>query len=175
MKGTIDASLPDAETILLEDEKELSEHNTIVDLIRNDLSMYANDVEVTRFRFIDKILTTGKPLLQVSSEISGKLPSNWKNILGDIIVAMLPAGSVSGAPKKETLRIIRDSELDERGYYSGVFGVFNGKALDSSVMIRYIEQKGDKYVYRSGGGITFLSDVKKEYDELISKVYVPVG
>ncbi|MCA1747206.1 MAG: chorismate-binding protein, partial [Bacteroidales bacterium] len=67
MKGTIDAALPDAERRLVENEKELWEHNTIVDLIRNDLSMVADDVRVTRFRYIDRIRTHRGELLQVSS------------------------------------------------------------------------------------------------------------
>ncbi len=175
MKGTIDASLPGAEDIIMHDEKELAEHNTIIDLIRNDLSIISNNVEVTRYRYIDLIRTNGKDLLQVSSEITGELTGNWMETIGDIIVSMLPAGSISGAPKKETVRIIRESEICERGYYTGVFGLFDGERVESAVMIRFIEQSGGKYVYKSGGGITWLSDVRKEYDELISKVYVPVG
>ncbi|HUS86754.1 MAG TPA: aminodeoxychorismate synthase component I [Bacteroidales bacterium] len=175
MKGTIDASVPDAERIIIGDEKEIAEHNTIVDLLRNDLSIVSNNVTVKRFRYIDKIITTDRTLLQVSSRIAGKLDKNWNENIGTIMISLLPAGSVSGAPKKETVRIIRESETGARGYYTGVFGVFDGVSLDSAVMIRYIEQNGSEYVYRSGGGITSLSDPEKEYDELISKVYVPVG
>ncbi len=78
MKGTIDATLPDAEQSILRDPKETAEHNTIVDLIRNDLSMVAKDVKVNRFRYIEKIVTHEKTLLQVSSEISGKLPGDYQ-------------------------------------------------------------------------------------------------
>ena len=88
---------------------------------------------------------------------------------------MLPAGSVTGAPKKQTVAIIRESENYERGWYTGVFGVFDGKSLDSAVMIRYIEKDSGKFCYKSGGGITYMSDPEKEYEELISKIYVPVG
>lgn len=175
MKGTIDADIPGAERIIMEDVKEEAEHNTIVDLIRNDLSISSSNVKVTRYRYLDTIVTTGRSLLQVSSEISGTLDNNWASNLGDLIVPMLPAGSVSGAPKKETLRIIRDSESGPRGYYTGVFGVFDGSTFDSAVMIRFIEQNSGDYVYRSGGGITGLSDPEKEYNELIAKVYVPTG
>jgi len=175
MKGTIDASVPGAERIILEDEKEKAEHNTIIDLIRNDLSMNAFDVRVERYRYMDTIETSSYSLLQVSSEIAGSLGPGWNARAGSIISSMLPAGSVSGAPKKETLRIIRESEKSERGYYTGVFGIFNGKELDSAVMIRFIEQNERGYVYRSGGGITALSNVEKEYKELIKKIYVPVG
>jgi para-aminobenzoate synthetase component 1 len=175
MKGTIDASVPDAENAILNDEKEMAEHNTIVDLIRNDLSIFAGRVNVRRFRYIDKIATGEKVLLQVSSEIVGKLSPGYNAHLGDIIMGLLPAGSVTGAPKRETLRIIKESEIYERGWYTGVFGVFDGNSLDSAVMIRYIENDSGKLVYKSGGGITSLSDPRKEYEELISKVYVPVG
>ncbi len=175
MKGTIESSVPDAERVLLDDEKEKCEHNTIVDLIRNDLSKVADNVKVKRYRYVDKIKTGNGELLQVSSEISGMLMQGFEDHLGSIVTGLLPAGSVTGAPKKETLRIIRESEGYERGWYTGIFGVFDGKSLDSAVMIRYIEKKSDQYYFKSGGGITSLSDRVREYEELISKVYVPVG
>ncbi len=175
MKGTIDASVKNAEKIILADEKEKAEHNTITDLIRNDLSIYADNVRVVRHRYIDTIGTPSGKLLQVSSEIAGSLGPDWKGKTGDIITSMLPAGSISGAPKNKTLQIIRESEIEERGYYTGIFGIFTGSEIDSAVMIRYIEQNETGYVYRSGGGITFMSDPEKEYKELIKKIYVPVG
>jgi para-aminobenzoate synthetase component 1 len=175
MKGTIDASIKDAEMVLLADKKEEAEHNTIIDLIRNDLSKVADNVAVKRYRYIDIINSGDGEMLQASSEISGKLKSGFKKNLGDIVAAMLPAGSVTGAPKKETLRVIRDSETYRRGWYTGIFGVFDGESLDSGVMIRYIERDDDKLFFKSGGGITSLSDPLKEYKELISKIYVPVG
>jgi para-aminobenzoate synthetase component 1 len=175
MKGTIDSSVPDAEKVLLNDEKEEAEHNTIVDLIRNDLSKVADNVVVTRYRYIDRIKSGNSELLQVSSEITGWLTKGYEYKLGDIITGLLPAGSVTGAPKKETIRIIKESENYERGWYTGIFGVFDGKSLDSAVMIRFIENASYKLYFKSGGGITYLSDPAKEYKELISKVYVPVG
>lgn len=175
MKGTIESSVPDAENVILNDEKEEAEHNTIVDLIRNDLSKVADNVVVTRYRYIDRIKSGSSELLQVSTEISGFLRKGYENLLGDIIAGMLPAGSVTGAPKKETIRIIKESENFERGWYTGIFGVFDGKSLDSAVMIRFIEKDSDKFLFKSGGGITYLSDPVKEYHELISKVYVPVA
>lgn len=175
MKGTIDASIPDAEKLILRDEKELAEHVTIVDLLRNDLSRVATDVVVTRFRYIEEIVTRSKNLLQVSSEIRGELGPQWKEQMGDILLHLLPAGSVSGAPKKKTVDIIQQAEAEPRGYYTGVFGYFDGERLDSGVMIRYIEKQNDRYFYRSGGGITTRSDAEKEYQEMIDKVYVPVA
>jgi para-aminobenzoate synthetase component 1 len=175
MKGTIDAAIPDAEGKILSDQKETSEHVTIVDLIRNDMSQIATDVTVSRFRYIDKITTSSKTLLQVSSEIVGTLEDQFQSELGTILVRLLPAGSVSGAPKPRTLDIIRQTEGDKRGYYTGVFGIFDGQKLDSGVMIRFIEREGSKYFYRSGGGITTQSNGESEYQEAIDKVYVPAN
>jgi para-aminobenzoate synthetase component I len=174
MKGTIDAGIPDAEKIILADKKEFYEHNTIVDLIRNDLAMVATGIKVNRFRYIDRLHTNRKDLLQVSSEISGILPVNYLSQLGDIIFTLLPAGSVTGAPKGKTIQIIRDTETCDRGFYTGICGYFDGNSLDSAVMIRYIEQTKNGMVFRSGGGITSLSSVTDEFTELIDKVYVPV-
>ncbi len=175
MKGTIDEALPDAKNIILNDEKEIAEHNTIVDLIRNDLSIVAKEVCLTRYRYIDKIVTNTKSLLQVSSEIKGKLPEDWNEHIGTILEKLLPAGSVSGAPKKKTLEIIAEAENYYRGYYTGIFGVFDGISVDSAVAIRFIEKVSGKYVYRSGGGITVNSNVHSEYNEMIDKIYVPVN
>jgi para-aminobenzoate synthetase component 1 len=173
MKGTIDASIPSAEEIILNDEKEMAEHITIVDLIRNDLSIVARDVHVEKFRYVEKLETNSKSLLQVSSKIVGRLEQNYNKRIGDIIFSMLPAGSISGAPKKKTVEIIQQAEQIKRGYYTGVFGYFDGRNLDSAVMIRFIERPNNGLIYRSGGGITFMSDVNSEYQELIDKVYVP--
>ena len=175
MKGTIDAAIENAKEKILSDKKELAEHVTIVDLIRNDLSQVASHVNVTRFRYIDEVRTWEKNLLQVSSEVCGDLDKDYANYLGSILLKLLPAGSVSGAPKPKTLEIIRAVEEELRGYYTGVFGYFNGKDLDSGVMIRFIENRAGKYFYRSGGGITTQSDVESEYQETIDKVYVPVA
>ncbi len=173
MKGTIDSAIPDAERLILNDIKETAEHYTIVDLIRNDLSQVANEVQVEQFRYIDKISTNGKTLLQVSSVIKGQLPADYNQRLGEIIFSLLPAGSISGAPKKSTIDLIRKVERDSRNYYTGIFGVFDGANLDSAVMIRYIEKTSLGLVFRSGGGITTNSKAESEYQELIDKVYVP--
>lgn len=173
MKGTIDASLPNATLKILEDEKEMAEHVMIVDLLRNDLSIVSSDVKVEKFRYIKKIDAGAKQLLQVSSHISGKLDDNWQENIGTILKALLPAGSISGAPKKSTLEIIENIEEYERGYFSGVFGVYDGESLDSGVMIRFIEKTKEGLMYKSGGGITIDSDVSLEYNELQDKIYLP--
>ncbi len=175
MKGTIDKSVPEAEAKILNDPKEMAEHVTIVDLIRNDLSRVANKVEVKKFRYIDEIKTQDKTLLQVSSQITGELLPDNQLLIGEILSQLLPAGSVSGAPKAKTMEIIKSSEREDRGYFTGVFGYFNGRDLDSGVMIRYIEKTNGKYYFRSGGGITVNSQPQSEYREMIDKVYVPVN
>jgi len=171
MKGTIDASIPNAKDLILHDAKEIAEHATIVDLIRNDLSKVASNVRVTKYRYYEEIQTQNGILGQVSSEIEGTLAQNYHEIIGDIIFDLLPAGSVSGAPKQKTKEIIFKAELKERGYYTGVAGYFDGTNLDSCVLIRYLQ---DNFVYRSGGGITAQSNIAKEYNEMIDKVYVPI-
>jgi para-aminobenzoate synthetase component 1 len=173
MKGTIDAQLPEAKKQLLTSQKEVAEHYTIVDLIRNDLSMVAKKVRVARFQYLEQIKTNQKELLQMSSEVTGELPENYHEHLGDIIFTMLPAGSISGAPKAKTLEVIREAEQYDRGYFTGIFGIFDGKNLDSGVMIRFIEKTNDGLIYKSGGGITSQSDCAEEYEELKSKIYLP--
>ncbi|MBN1142806.1 MAG: aminodeoxychorismate synthase component I [Bacteroidales bacterium] len=174
MKGTINASMPGAEQLLLANAKETAEHHTVVDLLRNDLSRVAREVTVKRFRYLGKIETNNGAILQASSEITGKLPENYHCMLGSIVFAMLPAGSVSGAPKEKTLEIIRKTEKADRGYYTGICGIFDGRNLDSAVMIRMIEMNDGMMRFRSGGGITFLSNAREEFEELIEKVYVPL-
>ena len=175
MKGTIDASLPDAAEQILNNEKEKAEHTCVVDLLRNDMSRIADNVEVTRYRYVEKVETDKGALLQVSSEIRGKLPANYPSRLGDMLFSMLPAGSITGAPKIKTTEIIREVEQYDRGYYSGVFGVFDGQSLNSAVMIRFIEETGQGLVFKSGGGITARSIMEEEYNEMIAKIYVPVN
>lgn len=174
MKGTIDAQINDAEASLLNDPKEIAEHITITDLIRNDLSQIATNVEVTKFRFVSEVQTHEKKLLQVSSEIKGKLPENYLQHLGTLLFQLLPAGSISGAPKHKTIAIIEAAETYERGFYTGICGYFDGKNLDTGVMIRFIENEQNQLYYKSGGGITSFSIAEKEYQEFIDKIYVPV-
>lgn len=174
MKGTIDAGIPGAHSLLVSDAKEDAEHNTIVDLIRNDLSRVAAGVRVKRFKYIEKLKTHQGELLQMSSEINGKLPGNFRKSLGNILFQLLPAGSISGAPKKKTLELIRLVESYDRGFYTGIFGYFDGHNMDSAVAIRFIEKQGKQLIFKSGGGITHMSDWEKEYDEMQKKVYVPV-
>lgn len=198
MKGTLDASLPNAEKLLTEDQKEAAEHATIVDLIRNDLSRVAEDVRVDKYRYIDVLHTNKGNILQTSSEISGRLPEDYPHHLGKILDAQLPAGSITGAPKDKTMQIIQEAEGYDRGFYTGIMGIYDQGELNSAVMIRFIEEetspvdfeadgeknfkasegKGDeasrKLYFKAGGGITSKSDCRKEYEEVIQKIYLPI-
>ena len=202
MKGTLDASLPDAEKQLMEDRKEAAEHATIVDLIRNDLSRVAEDVRVDKYRYIDVLHTNKGNILQTSSEISGRLPEDYPHHLGEILDAQLPAGSITGAPKDKTMQIIQEAEGYDRGFYTGIMGIYDQGELNSAVMIRFIEEEtspvdfetdGEKnfkakegkasegkepkasreLYFKAGGGITSKSDCRREYEEVIQKIYLP--
>ena len=173
MKGTIDATHPDAVHTILNDEKEMAEHLMVVDLLRNDLGIVSRNIQVETFRYVDQIKAGDKELLQVSSKISGDLAENWQYRIEEILKALLPAGSISGTPKKRTVEIIKEVEGYERGYFTGIFGYFDGKNLYSAVSIRFIEKTPSGLLYKSGGGITIDSDTVKEYEELIDKIYIP--
>lgn len=170
MKGTIDADLPNAEKSIISNKKEAAEHATIVDLMRNDLSKIAREVALIRYRYYEVLQVQGKNIGQISSEIRGKLPEDFYNTLGDLLYSLLPAGSISGAPKVKTVELIQTIENQPRGYYTGVAFYFDGVSLDSCVLIRYLDNDGN---FRSGGGITAQSELHSEYQEMIDKVYVP--
>jgi len=174
MKGTIEASLKDAEMRLREDPKEKAEHYTVVDLLRNDLSRVSNLVEVDEFQRIDYLKTSHKDLLTMSSQISGTIKPEFDAKIGSLLRSLLPAGSILGAPKDKTMEIVRQAELQPRGWYTGVAGVFDGRNLDSCVLIRFIEQDRNSLYFRSGGGITNQSTLEQEYQEMINKIYVPI-
>ncbi len=174
MKGTMPVTEHDAEARLLADLKEQAEHATVVDLLRNDLSQVARDVVVHRYRYVEQVESRSGNLLQTSSEIVGQLPKDWYAHLGHILLPLLPAGSITGAPKPATCHIIAEAEGVERGFYTGVMGLYDGETFDSAVMIRFVEQQEDgSLVFRAGGGITAQSDCAREYREVLDKVYVP--
>ncbi|MCT7444398.1 aminodeoxychorismate synthase component I [Aliarcobacter cryaerophilus] len=173
MKGTIDSNLTDAKNILLNNKKELAEHTMVVDLLRNDLGKVAKNIKVEEFRKFSKIITKDRELFQTSSIISGDLENNWQEKIGDILSNILPAGSITGTPKKSTIEILKNIENYDRGFYSGIFGIFDGINFQSFVLIRFIENINKELFYKSGGGITSDSIAKEEYEELLNKVYLP--
>lgn len=173
MKGTIDASHPNAIDTILNNSKELAEHTMIVDLLRNDLGIIATNIHVEKFRYITTIDAGTKKLHQVSSHICGTLSNNWRENIGQLLCTLLPAGSISGTPKRKTVELIEEIEGYKRGYFTGIFGYFDGQNLYSAVTIRFIEKIGSNLFYKSGGGITAESDWESEYNEMIDKIYIP--
>ncbi len=174
MKGTIDAAIPCAKQQLMDNVKEKAEHATIVDLIRNDLSMVANHVNVARYRYVERISTNRGAILQTSSEISGRVQSAYITRPGELLMKLLPAGSITGAPKPKTVSIIHSAEGYDRGFYTGCMGVWQDGNIDSAVMIRFVDKENGLLYYKAGGGITAMSDEESEYQEVIEKIYVPV-
>jgi para-aminobenzoate synthetase component 1 len=171
MKGTIDASEVDAEEKLQNNAKENAEHATVVDLLRNDLSLVAKQVRVNQYKYYEEIKAHRKTTGQLSSCIEGRLPDDYPKKIGQILQQLLPAGSISGAPKTKTIELIQHIEESPRRFYTGIAGIFDGRNLDSCVMIRFLHEDG---TYRCGGGITHLSTIEEEYHELIQKIYVPI-
>jgi para-aminobenzoate synthetase component 1 len=159
---------------LLSDAKEQAEHATVVDLLRNDLGRVACGIRVEKYRYVSKIrCSDGSLLYQTSSRICGEMPSDWREHIGDWLPRLLPAGSISGAPKRETLELIRRFESEPRGFFTGVAVLFDGENLFSAVLIRFLDLAGDVPKFRSGAGITIYSDPEQEYEEIVSKVYFP--
>ncbi len=182
MKGTLAAIEPQADQKLMQNEKEAAEHLTVVDLLRNDLGSIAKNVRVEKYRYLERIHSEDGDIWQTSSKISAQIPTNWRDKIGDMLFSILPAGSISGAPKKRTLELITEAEPEARGYYTGVFGHFTGEKFISAVMIRFIEARAGGLPdnpllphlrFRTGGGITVYSREQDEYDELYAKIKIP--
>lgn len=174
MKGTIDAAISDAQEILKNNEKEKAEHYTVVDLLRNDLSRIADKVKVDAFQTIDLLKTKQKNLYAMSSKISGEIKPEFRGKIGSLLYRLLPAGSILGAPKPKTLEVVLATENYDRGWYTGICGWFDGRDLDSGVMIRFVEKENENIFFKSGGGITHLSNLEDEYEEMKNKIYVPI-
>lgn len=173
MKGTADAATLEARRWLEEDEKENRESATIVDLMRNEpfhggfpgagetLPLYQprgnawRDDSAMQFRN--------------RRRFAGKLAFR----LGEIIMALLPAGSVTGAPKEATCRAIAEAEDMERGFVRDNSAFSTEGTWTPPSAIRFMEEDGANLVYKSGGGITVMSRMEDEYREAIAKVYVP--
>jgi para-aminobenzoate synthetase component 1 len=134
----------------------------------------ADRVWVRRYRYVERLHTNCGDILQTSSEIVGQLPSGYRSRLGDILMAQLPAGSIMGAPKRATVGIIRRAENYDRGFYTGVAGICRSGVVDSCVLIRFVDTEGGQLYFKAGGGITAMSDWRKEYREIMEKTYVPI-
>lgn len=174
MKGTCRDTGPASLKALLDDPKERAEHITAVDLLRNDLGRVGRNVRVPRFRYAERLHTHRGPMWTTSTLIEADLEPGWPRRLGSLLRELLPAGSVTGAPKRRTVEILAEAEGRPRGWYTGVAGVFDGRSLKSYVMIRFLDLSVSPWEFRSGGGVTLYSRAEDEYAELVEKVYVPL-
>ena len=151
---------------LMEDEKELAEHNMLVDLGRNDIGKISkfNTVKVTEYQ---KVLRFSK-IMHICSEVEGEIKDGLDAF--DAISALLPAGTLSGAPKIRACQIIEELEKTPRGVYGGALGYidFNGN-LDSCIAIRMAVKKNNKVYVQAGAGIVADSVPENEYAETYNK------
>ncbi|NLZ96071.1 MAG: aminodeoxychorismate synthase component I, partial [Bacteroidales bacterium] len=173
MKGTIDASIPNAEQQIVNDPKEIAELAAVTESVIEKLSSIAHNVSIKREKYIDKIKSLNRTLFQVSSEVEGELPNDYLSQMGDILFSLLPAPSIAGSPKRKAEKYIRLAEGEPRGYYCGIAGYFDGIKLDTAVLIRFIEIDNESLYFRSGGGITNNSIWEDEYQEALNKIYLP--
>ena len=173
MKGTIEASVPNAIDELKNSVKEKAEHYTVVDLLRNDLSMVADWVKLDEFQKDRFFKTRNKIFIKMSSEISGKVKPEFQNKIGSLMKTLLPAGSILSAPKPKTLEIILEGKLMKEAFIQEFAVILMGKfrfLCDDSVY----STNGENLTFRSGGGITHLSKLADEYQEMKNKIYVPI-
>ena len=151
---------------LLTDEKELAEHNMLVDLGRNDLGKISRfgTVQVERFHSIQRF----SHVMHIGSAVRGELDSRYDAL--DAIEAVLPAGTLSGAPKIKACQLIGQLEQHKRGIYGGAIGYidFAGN-MDTCIAIRLAYQKNGRVFVRSGAGIVADSIPEKEYEECLNK------
>ncbi|WP_394579353.1 anthranilate synthase component I [Cytobacillus firmus] len=152
---------------LIEDEKELAEHRMLLDLGRNDLGRVCEFGSVT----IEKnmVIERYKHVMHLVSEVGGRLKNPHTSI--DALIACLPAGTVSGAPKIRAMEVINELETVKRGIYSGAVGYFSGNGnMDFALAIRTMVIK-DGYAYiQAGAGIVHDSIPEKEYEETLHKL-----
>ena len=151
---------------LLADEKECAEHNMLVDLARNDIGKIAEygTVKVDEYMAIHKF----SKVMHIASTVIGKLAK--EKTCYDTIEALLPAGTLSGAPKFRACEIIDELEPDARGVYGGAIGYldFSGN-LDVCIAIRTAVKKGKKVYVQAGAGVVADSIPEKEYEECGNK------
>lgn len=165
-RGKTEAEDAQFERELLEDEKELAEHNMLVDLGRNDLGKISKfgTVEVEKYHSIERY----SHVMHIGSTIRGEIKDGCDAL--DAVSAVLPAGTLSGAPKIRACNLIAELENNKRGIYGGAIGYidFTGN-LDTCIAIRIAYKKNGKVFVRSGAGIVYDSVPEKEYQECINK------
>ncbi len=165
-RGKTEAEDKALEKELLDDEKEKAEHNMLVDLGRNDLGRISKfgTVEVEKLYSIERY----SHVMHIGSSVRGKIRDDCDAL--DAIGAVLPAGTLSGAPKIRACQLIGELENNKRGIYGGAIGYidFTGN-LDTCIAIRIAYKKNGKVFVRSGAGIVYDSVPEKEYQECINK------
>ncbi len=165
-RGITDEEDKALEKELLADEKELAEHNMLVDLGRNDLGKISKfgTVEVEKLHSIERY----SHVMHIGSTVRGEIRPECDAL--DAINAVLPAGTLSGAPKIKACQLIGELENNKRGIYGGAIGYidFSGN-MDTCIAIRLIYKKNDTVFVRSGAGIVADSDPEKEYTECLNK------
>lgn len=171
-RGTTEDEDRALEEELLCDEKELAEHNMLVDLGRNDLGKISEfgTVEVEKFHSVERY----SHVMHIGSTVRGKIKKECDAL--DAIEVVLPAGTLSGAPKIRACQLIGELENNKRGIYGGAIGYidFTGN-MDTCIAIRIAYQKNGKVFVRSGAGIVSDSVPEKEFDECINKARAVVN
>lgn len=165
-RGKTEKEDKELEAGLLADEKELAEHNMLVDLGRNDLGKISKfgTVEVEKLHSIERY----SHVMHIGSTVRGEIRDELDGL--DAVSAVLPAGTLSGAPKIRACQLIAELENNKRGIYGGAIGYidFTGN-LDTCIAIRIAYKKNGKVFVRSGAGIVADSIPEKEYQECINK------
>ena len=171
-RGKTDAEDKALEAELLSDEKELAEHNMLVDLGRNDLGKISRfgTVQVEKLHSIERY----SHVMHIGSTVRGEIREDCDGL--DAIEAVLPAGTLSGAPKIRACQLIGELENNKRGIYGGAIGYidFTGN-MDTCIAIRIAYKKNGKVFVRSGAGIVADSVPEKEYEECINKAKAVVN
>ena len=165
-RGKSEKEDKELEAELLADEKELAEHNMLVDLGRNDLGKISKfgSVVVEKFHSIERY----SHVMHIGSTVRGEIRPEYDAL--NALEAVLPAGTLSGAPKIRACQLIEELENNKRGIYGGAIGYidFTGN-MDTCIAIRLAYKKNGKVFIRSGAGIVADSDPDKEYMESINK------
>ena len=171
-RGKTEKEDKEIEAGLLADEKELAEHNMLVDLGRNDLGKISKfgTVEVEKLHSIERY----SHVMHIGSTVRGEIRDEFDGL--DAVSAVLPAGTLSGAPKIRACQLIAELENNKRGIYGGAIGYidFTGN-LDTCIAIRIAYKKNGKVFVRSGAGIVADSVPEKEYQECINKAAAVVN
>ena len=171
-RGRTEAEDQALERELLADEKELAEHNMLVDLGRNDLGKISKfgTVQVEKLHSIERY----SHVMHIGSTVRGEIREEYDAL--DAIEAVLPAGTLSGAPKIRACQLIGELENNKRGIYGGAIGYidFTGN-MDICIAIRIAYKKNGRVFVRSGGGVVADSVPEKEYEETINKARAVVN